>query len=312
LLKARHFWNKRTAEDLTRSVDYFRRAIEKDPQWAPAWAGLAEAYVMMGLFGLQQPHDAFPGAKAAAEQALKLDEAVAEAHTALGDVQKFYEWDWEAAERAYRRAIAIDPTYAVAHQGYAGLLSLQARHEEALAEIDTARRCDPLSVPVNAFVSYVWFEARQYERAAAAALEALELDSSAPVTHYLLGRAHIKVNQPRKAIAALATAARLSGNVPLIEASLGYAYARAGLRAKANRILEGFTRRRVTTYVSPINLAMVWLGLGDKEAALTELEEAHRTRTAGMVVIGDPFFSELASEEEYLRLLTRMRLPNQG
>lgn len=131
LLKARHFAGKRTVQDLTRSVDHFRQTIERDPDCADAWAGLAEAYVVLGIFGLQPPHDAFPAARSAAERALTLDGSSAQAHTVLADVKKFYEWDWSGAERAYQRAIDIDPHSVLAHHWYAQLLAIQARHAEA-------------------------------------------------------------------------------------------------------------------------------------------------------------------------------------
>lgn len=251
ILKARHFWAKRTAHDTTRSVDYFRLAIERDAECAPAWAGLAEAHVMMGILGLQSPQQAFPAAKAAAEKALTLDDGAVEAYTALADVYKLYEWDWDRAERAYRRAIELDPGYAGAHHWYAQLLAVLARHEEALSEIDAARRCDPVAVPVSAFVSYVWLEARHYRRAIDAALAAVELDSGAPLPYFFLGRAHAKLREHRKAIAALTNAARLGGNMALFDANLGYAYARAGQRAKAERnprrIEDLATHRRCLT-----------------------------------------------------------------
>src|SRR6266550_887062 len=152
LIKAKHFWKKRTPLDIARSVDYFRRAIEMDAECATAWAGLAEAHVMTGILGLQSPQQAFPAAKGAAEKALTLDDAAVEAHTALADVYKLYEWDWDRAERAYRRALDVDPHYAGAHHWYAQLLAVLSRHDEAVSEIQAARRCDPVSVPISAFV----------------------------------------------------------------------------------------------------------------------------------------------------------------
>jgi DNA-binding winged helix-turn-helix (wHTH) protein/Flp pilus assembly protein TadD len=303
LLKARHFWNKRTAVDITRSVEYFRRAIENEPVYAPAWAGLAEAYV--------PPHDSFPAAKAAAEKALMLDAGLAEAHAALGDIYKLYEWNWDAAEREYQVAIALDPNCTVAHQWYAQLLAIEGRHDKAWIEINAARRCEPVSIPVNAFLSYIRFEARQYEQAVTAALEALELDSGAALTHFLLGRAYLKTGQPRKAVTALKTAARLSAGVPLIDANLGYAYARAGFGTSAERIMDRLNRKN-TSGISPINSALLRLGLGDIEGALNGLEYAHRARTPTLVTIGDPLFSELAHEPRYQQLLARLGLPNQG
>jgi tetratricopeptide (TPR) repeat protein len=310
LVKARHFGEKRTATDMARSVDLFRRAIEMDEGCAAAWAGLAEAHVITGILGLQPPRHAFPAAKAAAEKALSLDDRAVAAHTALGDVHKLFEWDWDRAERAYRRAIEVDPQYAGARHWYAQLLAVLARHDEARAQIEAARRCAPISVPINAFVAYVWFEAREYRRAIDAALEAVDLDSNASLPYLFLGRAYAKVGELRKAISALTNAARLAGHVPLFEANLGYAYARAGQPAKARRILEEFTTGRNARLVSPIDCALVSLGLRDTEAALTRLEDAFAARSPRMVNINDPFFSELSNEIRYRQLLAPLGLPN--
>jgi DNA-binding winged helix-turn-helix (wHTH) protein/Flp pilus assembly protein TadD len=309
LLKGRFFWNKRTGEGVARSVEYFRQVIEQDPTCVDAWAGLAQSRATLGVFGLQPPHEAFRSARAAAERALALNDAVAEAHIALGDVCRFFEWDWEAAEQSYRRAIALVPEHPAAHQFYAMLLSVLARHEEALAEIEIARQCDPLSVPVNATISYVWCEARQPEQAVAAALSALELDANAPLTQMLLGRGYMLVGEPREAIASLTRAARLSAQGPIAKANLGYAYARTGFLDKARRILDGITRRPCVPYVSPVDVALVLLGLGETDAALTALEEGFRTRAARMLAVTDPFFGELAAEPRYQRLLADLRLP---
>jgi DNA-binding winged helix-turn-helix (wHTH) protein len=309
LLKARHFRKKLTGEGVARSVEYFRQAIEQDPTCVDAWAGFAQARATLGVLGLQPPHDAFCSAKAAAERALALDDAAPEAHIALGEVSRFFDWDWTAAEASYRRAIALAPDHAAAHQFYAMLLSVLARHEEALAEIELARQCDPLSVPVNASISYVWCEAGQPDRAVAAALKALELDSNAPLTHTLLGRGYMLVGEPRKAIASLTTAARLSGHGPVIEANLAYAYARTGSPDKARRILDELTRRRAARYVSPVDIGLVLTGLGEIDAALTALEDGYRTRAARMLAVGDSIFADLSPEPRYRRLLADLHLP---
>ena len=309
LLKARHFWNKRTGEGVVRSVEFFRQAIEQDPMCVDAWAGLAQSRATLGVLGLQPPHDAFRSARAAAERALALNDATPEAHIALGEVYRFFEWDWAAAEVSYRRAIALAPDHATAHQFYAMLLSVLARHEEALAEIELARQCDPVSVPVNATIAYVWFEARKPDRAVAAALKALELDSNAPLTHLLLGCGYMLLGEPRKAITSLATAARLSPHGPIIKANLGYAYARAGFPDKARRILDAITHRSSAPYVSPVDVALVLTGLGETDAALTALEDGFRTRAARMLAVGGPFFAELSPEPRYRRLLADLHLP---
>ncbi len=309
LLKARHFRTKLTGESLTRSVEYFRQAIEQDPLCADAWAGLAQARATLGVLGLQPPHEAFRSVRADAERALALNDAAPEAHIALGEVCRFFEWDWTAAEASYRRAIALAPDHTAAHQFYAMLLSVLARHEEALAEIELARQCDPVSVPVNATISYIWCEARQPDRAVAAALKALELDSNAPLTHMLLGRAYMRVGEPRKAIASLTTAARLSRHGPVIEANLAYAYARIGSPDKARRMLDALTRRSSAQYVSPVDIGLILTGLGETDAALTALEDGFRTRAARMLAVGDSIFAELWAEPRYRRLLADLHLP---
>ena len=312
LLKARHFGGKRTIEALTRSVDYFRQTIERDPEYADAWGGLAETYVVLGIFGLKPAHDAFPSARSAAERALALDGSNTPALTVLADVRKFFDWDWDGAERTYRRAIEIDPRATRTHQEYAQLLAMLARHDEALAEIEAARQCDPVSPVINAFLSYILLEARQYDRAVVVGLKAVEFEPNAPPAHFLLGRAYAKVGEYRLAIDALTEAVRIAGNVPRFEGSLGYAYARAGRRADAEAILDRFSRGPLASVISPIERGMIFLGLGDAEAALRCLEDAYAAHLPGAVAAGDPFFSELASDPRYRRLMASLRLPVQS
>ena len=308
-LKARHFWNKRTPDDLKRSIEYFHRAIERDPDYPLAWTGIADAHTMIGVFGLQPPRDVFPPAKAAAERALSLDDSLAEGHTVLAEIQKLYAWNWDAAERSYRRALELDPGYAVAHHWYGQLLSILGRYEEAHTEIEAARRCDPLSPTIAAFFSYAAFEAGRYEAAVGAAQDALELDANAPLTYYMLGRAYAKLGDTANAIVALEKGIRLAGWLPFIEATLGYVHARAGARSQAERILASLQRRQLTQYVSPIDLAHVYLGLADADGAIAQLEEGYRTRAVRMVIVGDPFFAELESDARYRNLMPRPHLP---
>lgn len=179
-LKGRHFWNRRTPEDLQRSLSYFRQAIEADPEYAPSWAGLANAYLMNGIFGLQPPDEVFPPARAAASRALALDSALAEACTVAAGIQNLYEWDWAASERTFVKAIELDGDYPVAHHWYAQLLSILGRHDEARQQIEIASRCDPLSPVIAAFRSYAACEARRYDTAVATARETLELTPAHP------------------------------------------------------------------------------------------------------------------------------------
>jgi len=308
-VKARYFWTKRTPDDLRRSIDYFRRAIERDPGYPLAWTGLADTYIMLGIFGLEPPEEVFVPAKEAAQRALSLDDSLSEAHTVLAEVQKLYEWDWDAAERSYLRAIELDQNYPVAHQWYAQLLWTLGRHDEAQMQIDLARRCDPVSPIVAAFVSFVALEAGRVEQAVAAAHEALELDANAPITHFILGRAYAVAGDLPQAIVALETGLRLAGSLSFIDAALAYACARSGDRQRAELILAGLRTRALTAYISPVDVALVQLGLGDRDSSLGMLEEAYRTRAVRMVTIGDPFFADLRREARYRELLTAMRLP---
>jgi len=310
-LKARHFWNKRTPDDLKRSIEYFHRAIERDPDYPLAWTGLADAHTMIGIFGLRPPSEVFPPAKAAAERALALDESLAEGHTVLAEIQKLYDWNWDAAERSYRHALELDPGYAVAHQWYAQLLSVLGRHDEAQAEMEAARRCDPLSPAIAVFFSFIACEARRYDAAVAAGHDALELDANAPLTHYVLGRAYAKAGNTANAIAALEKGISLAGWFPAMEGALGYVYARAGARPRAEQILATLRHRRLTQYVSPIDLAQVCLGLGDADGTMALLEEGYRSHAVRMMIIGDPFFSELGSDARYRDLMARLHLPIQ-
>jgi len=312
LLKARHFRGKQTVQALARSVDYFRQTIERDPEYADGWAGLAETYVLLGLFGLEPAHDAFPAARSAAERALALDGSSAQAHTVVADVKKFFEWDWGGAERTYRRAIKLDPRAARTHQEYAQLLAMLARHDEAFAEIEAARQCDPVSPIINAFFSYILLEARQYDRAVVAGLKAVEFEPTAPLPHFLLGRAYAKVGEFPLAVDTLSQAVRIAGSVPRFEGSLGYACARTGRRAEAEAILDRFNRPPLAQVISPIERGMISLGLGDTEGARRALEDAYAAHLPGAVVAGDPFFSELAPDPRYRELMTRLGLPVQG
>jgi DNA-binding winged helix-turn-helix (wHTH) protein/Tfp pilus assembly protein PilF len=311
LLKARHFGGKRTAQALARSVDYFRETIERDPEYAAAWAGLAETHVILGIFGVKPPHESFPAARSAAQRALALDGSSAQAHTVLADVKKFFEWDWDGAERIYRHAIEIDPRATRTHQEYAQLLAMLARHDEAIAEIEAARRSDPVSPVIQAFVSYILLEARQYDRAVVAGLAAVEFEPAIPVAHFVLGRAYAKVGELQRAVESLSEAVRIVGSVPRFESCLGYVYARAGQRAEAEAMLDRFSRGPLAAVISPVAGAMISLGLGDREAALTGLEQAYAAREPGTVIAGDPFFSELAPDPRYRALMAHLRLPVQ-
>lgn len=308
-LRGRHFWNKRTGKDLLRSLDLYRRAIELDPNLAVAHAGLADSLVLVGLWGMQPPHQVFPEARSAALRALAIDETLAEAHTALAEVRKDHDLDWEAAERGYRRAIALNPAYATAHHWYAQLLSMSGRHSEAIAEILEARRQQPLSVPINAFAAYIYLVARQYDQAVAAAERAIELEPRSALAYWYLGRAYTVQEKWSDAIDALHEAASLSGDLALCKGDLALAMRRAGEQARAKSVLQSLQQASLKQYVSPIHIGKAHLGAGNGEAALVWLERAAKQGIPLALGLADPEFDELRGQRGFRELCARLKVP---
>src|SRR5215472_6021773 len=187
-LKGRFFWSNRTTGGLEKAAEYFGRAISIDADYAPAYSGLADTYIMMSLFLFESPHDLFPKAKKLAEKALALDETLAEAHKSLGAVRDLYEWDWTRSEQSFTRALELDPNCAVAHQWYAALLSNVGRYDEAVTQALQARDLDPLSLVINAFVGFMYMRAGQHDCAIHECTMAVELDPNNPFGHWILAR----------------------------------------------------------------------------------------------------------------------------
>jgi Tfp pilus assembly protein PilF len=180
-LKGRYYWNKRTEEGFHKAIEHFNQAIEKDPNYALAYAGLADSYILLGNFGLLPPKEEYGKAREAAMKALELDDALGEAHNALANVKAVYDWDWPGAEREYKRAIELNPGYATAHEWYGGLLSELGRHEEALAEIKRAQQLDPLSLIINTVSGWVLMQAGQDDLAIEQLRKTLEMDPILPL-----------------------------------------------------------------------------------------------------------------------------------
>src|SRR5437773_32374 len=200
-LKGRFFWNKRTGPDLRKAIDYFNHAIAKDPNYALAYAGLADCYDLLHEYSEHSPKESYPRAKAAAIKALELDDTLGEAHTSLAYSLINYDWDWRSAEREYQRAIQLDPNYATAHQWYAECLSMLGRHSEAIAEIKKAHELDPLSLIINQGVGGKYLYARRYDEAMAQFQRTLELYPHFPPTHQRLGWCYAKKGMYDEAIA---------------------------------------------------------------------------------------------------------------
>lgn len=308
-LKGRYHWNKRTEVGYRKSLDYFQLAIEKDPSYALAYAGMADAYNLLGRYSVA-PKEGFPLAKTAAKKALEIDETLAEAHTSLAFAQQRYDWDWSGAEKEFKRAIELNPGYATGHHWYALYFSPLGRHEEAIAEIERARELDPLSLIINTNVAWVYWLARQYDRAIGQFRKTVEMDPSFGLAHERLGLAYEQKGMYEEATAAFRKAMALLGDNTEVVAALGHALGVAGRRDDAQKVLVELQRLSTRKYVSSYDVAVVYLGLGDKGQALTWLEKACQERAGGLLYAKvDPRLDPLRSDPRFQDLLRRMNFP---
>ena len=308
-LKGRHWWNRRTEQALWRGLEYFQQALQRDPGYAQAYAGVADSYAILGFYSALPPTDAFPKAKAAALQALANDPALAEAHPALAYVEMYHYWNWEAAENEFRRAIELNPGYATAHQWYGNYFAVLGRPADSIAEFGKAIALDPLSPLKLAALGWGYYFARRYDEAAAQCRAALELDDRYAVTHVWLGLALLELGALDKAVDEFEEAVRLSQRSVAFIGALGHAYALAGRIEDAHRSLTQLMDLKAERYVSPYDIAVIHLGLGEPEAALSWLERAYVERDHQMVFLQvDPRLDPLRSSAAMTRLLEGMGL----
>jgi eukaryotic-like serine/threonine-protein kinase len=311
-LKGRFFWNKRTGADLRKAIDYFNHAIAKDPNYALAYAGLADCYDLLHEYSDLSPKESYPKAKAAAIKALELDDTLGEAHTSLAYSLINYDWDWRSAEREYQRAIQLNPNYATAHQWYAECLSMLGRHSEAIAEIKKAHELDPLSLIINQGVGGKYLYARRYDEAMAQFHRTLELYPHFPPTHQRLGWCYVQKRMYDEAIAAMQRAVELSGNSTQMIAALGYAYAAAGRRDTAQGIIAELERRSKESYVDNYFVATIFAALGEKDEAFALLNKACAERSYWMPWLNIDFqLDNLRSDSRFDALVQRVFALNQ-
>ena len=306
-LKGKFSWNKRTSEALKQAVEFYNKAIEKDPNYALAYSGLAETYVLFSSYDVASARDSMPQAKAAAQRALEIDESLAEAHTALGFYLANYEWNREGAEKEYRRAIELKPNYATAHHWLGADLASVKRFDESLSELRRAEELDPLSRIISTNLADTLVHARRYDEAIAQYKRVLVRDPSFPYAHRTLGWVYGLKGMYPEAIAETRTAIELNS---VGKGYLGLWLAKSGKRDEAVKLLNEFKQESTRTYVQNYNLALICIGLGDKEEALNYLEKhmlAH-AETANLYAIA-PELDELRSEPRFKAMLKQMNLP---
>ncbi len=308
-LKGRYAWEKRTETELARSIEYFEKAIEKDPSYALAYSGLADAYAVLPAYSILGPEEAFPRARAAARKALEIDDGLAHAHATLGVVLTDYEHDWSSAEAQYRKAIELDPNDATAHHWYGLQLIGLARSEEAVRELQRAREIDPFSAIIQVNLARAFLYARQYDRAIEETRKARGLDTSFAPTHLLAGEVYAAKGMTQEAIDEFRAAATVVGGSAFGLFSLGRAQALAGDRAGAQKTIEQLISLAGTRYVSPGSIAAIYQNLGEKNAALEWLEKACKKRTfESLFVKVNPAFDDLRGDPRFGQLLRCMNL----
>jgi TolB-like protein/Tfp pilus assembly protein PilF len=267
-LKGRYLWDRRTAATLKRAAQSFQQAIEKDPGYALAWAGLADTYVTAGAYDVFPPGEAGPKAREAAGKALALDETLAESHKALAAVKTFYDWDWPGAEREFKRAIELNPHDGSAHSFYSNYWEATGRLGEAIAEAKRAQDADPLSLVASAFAGRTLYNARQYDQAIQQLGKTLEMDPNYARAHWILGMTYDQLGKYQDAIGEFQKALSLSSGESSTLGALGHVYASSGRRAEAQKVLAELKDLSRHRYVPPFSVALVYVGLGDKSQAL--------------------------------------------
>jgi serine/threonine protein kinase/tetratricopeptide (TPR) repeat protein len=307
-LQGRYQWNKQTLEGLQESIDYFQQAVQKDPRYALAYAGQADSYAQLADFNVLPTREVLPKVKSAAAKSLELDEAGAEAHTSLAWA-RFHEWDWAGAEKEFKRAIELNPSYPTAHSWYGEYLMVQGRFDEALAEMNRASELNPLSPSLNLALGYRFYYAHQYSEAIEQIQKTLAMDANLIPAHVYLGRAYEQKGSYPAAIAEMRKALELSEGDTTELAALGHAYAVAHQEGEAKKILDQLKERSQQTYVQPILIALIQTGLGDKNQAFDWLQKAYEDRSAGLLYLKvDPAFDSLRSDPRFVDLLHRVGL----
>lgn len=305
-LRGRYYWNRRSLEGMRDAVDQFQQAIEQDPTYAVAYAGLGDALAMLGIYQGLEPKDSFPRAKVAAERALEIDPDLGEAFATLGFSLLYHDWDFPGAERALRKAIALKPKYASAHQWYGMCLGVRGQFDEAVSEFDIARQLDPFSASINTTSAWPLYWAHRTEEAIARLETAVDLHPNYWTAHHYLGLAYAQKGDLERAIALLQDASAIADTAWNLE-GLGYCHALAGQSAEVQAVFEKLDRSAARTYVSPFSYAVVHAGLGNADRVMSFLSAAFDDRFWRMAWLGVvPFFDDMRADPRFQALVAKV------
>ncbi len=308
-LKGRYFWNKRTPDGLKNAIDYFNQAVEKDPNYARAYAGLADSYALAGdwKYAVLVPKEAYSKAKAAAAKAIALDGTLGEAHVSLAFCLDNFDWDWGSAGKEFARGIELSPGYATGHDWYGWHLAALGRNREAVAEVEKAESLDPLSLIINADLAEELLVAHRYDEAIKQSRKTTYLDPFFAPAHFVLGQALNQKQNYNEGIGELRKAIELSPGSTAFTANLAYAYAVSGRRDEAVKILNDLKNRSPQSFSNAPEIAMVYVGLNDKNQAMAWLEKAYAERFSPWILMR-PCFDPLRTDPRFHSLLQRVGL----
>jgi len=308
-LKGRYFWNQRYKGTLQQALDYFQEAIESDPNYALAYSGVADCYTSFGTWHFLPPQKAFPLAKKAAQKAIELDGNLAEGHTSLGLINMVYDWDWSSTEKALQRAIELNPNYALAHCYYGHLLVMSGRFAEAKVVAKKSLELEPLSLVVNAFAGITFYLAREYDHAIHQLQKTLEIDSNSILAHFFIAWSYSQKSMHEEAVEASQKAVDIVEGSTLWLANLGTVFGLAGKKKQAEQILKKLQRTAKKGFVSPVQFAWIYIGLGEKKEALNWLEKAYNEQAGTLNVLKvAPEYDSLRDEPRFQKILKKMNL----
>ena len=306
-LHGRYEWNKFSTEGLTKSAEYFERAVQADPTYALAYSGLADAYINLGVDHVS-PTSVMAKARIAALQAIALDNSLAEAHTSLGSYRMFYEWDMREAEKEYLLAISLDPRYANARHFYSHCLMFSGRPDEAIKEMRMAVELEPLSLVNNAELGWTYYLAGRHDEAAEQLRKTIEMDPSSAYGHWMLGTVQVETGDFEAAKASLTEGVRLAPDWQEAGLMLAYTYAKAGERTNAEALLGKLLDSAEKTYVNPVLIASVYAALNDNDRAIEWLEKGYREKSSWMSWIAiEPMLASLRPDPRFQDLVRRVR-----